>query len=139
MIVHLSHGSNFFLLSIADILESLLVEEKNVLCAELYPSETNDGKKIKAGDRDITSNQDQVKANIFISFVSNARLLFYHHLEYNIQHTEIKNRVGSRSPVLPQRIAPRCFGPSVNDFPFKKTSRGHWPSEGHFSSVLLWN
>ena len=48
------------------------MEEKNVLCAELYPSETNDSKKIKAGDKDITSNQDQVKANIFISFVSNA-------------------------------------------------------------------
>ena len=87
MIVHLSDGSNFFLLSIADILESLLVEEKNVLCAEFYPSETNDGKKIKAGDRDITSNQDQVKANIFISFVSNSWRLLYH-LEY-IHITEV--------------------------------------------------
>ena len=36
-------------------------------------------------------------------------------------------------------IAPRCFGPSVNDFPFKKTSRGHWPSEGHFGNFFLMN
>ena len=36
-------------------------------------------------------------------------------------------------------IAPQSLGLSVNDFPSKKTCRGHWPSEGQFGNFYLMN